>query len=277
MSQDDPETWWGLLQTAYISRQPLSAEIEGVSEETYREVSPLPSTNISCEPYSRRVHPIKYNWAKSAGGIIECFGGFSTRTLPNPNSPRNTMMLESAVHILFDSLNLWLTPFEVDLVPIFFTVGLSPYLGYRTVMEKLSLTSTRSILIKRCGTHSSAPAVRGTPTDPTPKGTSYRGVTTDTVTECSRQTKQRHVGRLRFYSTYLPHIRSVQNSPWFAGLPYPFGLVVGDSPLVHRCQRSHTGPGLEQALRQVFRQPGTSSNGAPQRGFPQPSHTMRDA
>jgi len=57
--------------------------------------------------------PVKFNWAKTAGALIERFGGFSTREVlgeQNLNSPRNAFMASGAPHQQFDGLNIWLTP-----------------------------------------------------------------------------------------------------------------------------------------------------------------------
>jgi len=55
----------------------------------------------------------KFEWAKTAGAIIERFGGFSTHEVlgeQNLNSPRNAFMASNAPHQEFDRLDMWLTP-----------------------------------------------------------------------------------------------------------------------------------------------------------------------
>jgi len=61
----------------------------------------------------------KFNWAKTAGALIERFGGFSTRDLlgsENIHNPLNAMGLSGMAHKFFDELGIWLTPLEVGLV-----------------------------------------------------------------------------------------------------------------------------------------------------------------
>ena len=74
----------------------------------------------------------------------------------NLNCPRNAMMLLSTVHVFFGTLQLWLTPFKVDLVSSFCATDLPQYLGYRMLAETLFPTSTRSISAVMSGMISSA-------------------------------------------------------------------------------------------------------------------------
>ena len=101
----------------------------------------------------------KLTWAKTAGAIVEHFGGFSTRVLlgsENIQSPKNAMILASNVHTFFDELDLWLTPFKVDLVSSLCSMGLPLSLDCR-IAESLSPTSTRSISLMIVGVDTSAP------------------------------------------------------------------------------------------------------------------------
>jgi hypothetical protein len=59
---------------------------------------------------------LQFEWAKTAGAIIERFGGFSTHEVlgeQNLNSPRNAFMASNAPHQEFDRLDMWLTPAKV--------------------------------------------------------------------------------------------------------------------------------------------------------------------
>ncbi|KAJ3563705.1 hypothetical protein NP233_g8768 [Leucocoprinus birnbaumii] len=77
--------------TAHIISQSLSDDIEGASEAV----------------------SVKFNWAKTAGAIIERFGGFSSSEVLDDrvlNSPSNAFTAEAISHGQFDDLALWLIP-----------------------------------------------------------------------------------------------------------------------------------------------------------------------
>ena len=94
----------------------------------------------------------KFEWAKTTGAIIEHFGGFSPRDLlgsENLNSPRNAMLVASFVHILFDNLQLWMTPYKVDLVLRFCTTRSPLYLGCRILTGTSSLSNKYDVNLCR--------------------------------------------------------------------------------------------------------------------------------
>ena len=60
--------------------------------------------------------PIQFAWASSAAAVLERFGDFSARDIlgdDNLNSPLNAFTTEGLAHMLFDRLDLWLTPAQV--------------------------------------------------------------------------------------------------------------------------------------------------------------------
>jgi hypothetical protein len=58
----------------------------------------------------------QFEWAKTAGAIIERFGGFSTHGVLGEqglNSPKNAFLASDDPHRQFDGLDIWLTLAEV--------------------------------------------------------------------------------------------------------------------------------------------------------------------
>jgi len=108
------------LEVALVVSQPLSEVSEGTQGGVWEhKVEPFPKPSHS----TNHTEAISTSKFPTVGAIIEHFGGFSTCAVlgsDDLNSPRNAMMLAPVAHWMFDSFNLWLTPFKVGhLVPCF--------------------------------------------------------------------------------------------------------------------------------------------------------------
>ncbi|TFY75682.1 hypothetical protein EWM64_g8331 [Hericium alpestre] len=86
----DPDGKFDDLEVAHIISQSLSEGIDGVT------------------PAARA----KFDWARTAGAIMERFGDFDSQALLGDqglNSPLNAFMSSRGPHAAFDGLNMWLT------------------------------------------------------------------------------------------------------------------------------------------------------------------------
>ncbi|KAI0658263.1 hypothetical protein C8Q70DRAFT_184922 [Cubamyces menziesii] len=58
-------------------------------------------------------HQAKFEWARTAGAMLEHFGGFNARNVLNQDnihSPKNAFTASIDPHEMFDQLDIWLTP-----------------------------------------------------------------------------------------------------------------------------------------------------------------------
>ncbi|KAF8120307.1 hypothetical protein EV363DRAFT_1407853 [Boletus edulis] len=89
-----PGIRFDVINVAYVISQSLSAGIHHTTERVQQ----------------------KFEWARTAGVMIERFGGFSSfDILPDGvlNSPTNAFLSSPAAHEVFDQLDMWLTPAKV--------------------------------------------------------------------------------------------------------------------------------------------------------------------
>ena len=106
-----PERRMDVVQVAHIISQSLSENTEGAAPEVRAKVATCRAVSASTDTIC-----LQFEWAKTAGAIIERFGGFSIHELLGDavlNSPLNTFAASFAPHQEFDQLDMWLTPAQV--------------------------------------------------------------------------------------------------------------------------------------------------------------------
>ena len=99
------------VQVAHIISRSLSENVEGAAPEVRAKVAICHAVSASTDTIC-----LQFEWAKTAGAIIERFGGISTHELLGDavlNSPLNAFAASFAPHLEFDQLDLWLTPAQV--------------------------------------------------------------------------------------------------------------------------------------------------------------------
>lgn len=101
-----------ISEVAHIITQSLTENITGLSETA--------RSRVTFFPY--RIYMLlmsvfgQFQWAKTAAAILERFGKFSAREILGDkglNNPVNAFTASHDMHVMFDNLNLCLTPAKV--------------------------------------------------------------------------------------------------------------------------------------------------------------------
>jgi hypothetical protein len=110
----DLETRSGVTRVAHIISQSIS-KIERDEDLTSAAAKKVLSSLRPIVPVSGLIY-CKFAWARTAGAILERFGGFSSVSLLGDevlNSPLNAFTATTEPHDAFDQLNMWLTPAKI--------------------------------------------------------------------------------------------------------------------------------------------------------------------